>query len=126
VVPHPALYRLAVFGPLFLVELTTIALLSLTPAAVLSRVAVQTVGVMSNGFAGWALAGFAFPSTPVSFTFNGFVETSSLPRDGWLVLPALVSKSDRQDAPPGPMWVDEAIDAHGCAAGRSSCPALAV
>ena len=70
VVPHPALYRLVFFGPLFLVELTTIALLSLAPGAVFSRVAVQTFGVMLMVFAGWALAGFAFPSTPVSFTFN--------------------------------------------------------
>jgi hypothetical protein len=70
VVPHPWLYRLAFFGPLFLVELTTIAFLSLAPGAVLSRVAVQTFAVMLIVFAGWALAGFAFPSTPVSFTFN--------------------------------------------------------
>lgn len=70
VVPHPALYRLVFFGPLFLVELTTIALLSLAPGPVLSRIAVQTFGVMLVVFSGWALAGFAFPSTPGSFTFN--------------------------------------------------------
>jgi hypothetical protein len=70
VAPHPTLYRLVFFGPLLLVELTTIALLSLTPGAVLSRVAVNTFAVMVIVFAGWALAGFAFPSTPVSFTFN--------------------------------------------------------
>jgi hypothetical protein len=70
VAPHPALYRLAFFGPLFLVELTTIALLTLAPGAALSRVTVLTFGLMLIVFAGWALAGFAFPSTPVPFTFN--------------------------------------------------------
>jgi hypothetical protein len=62
VAPHPALYRLAFFGPLFLVELTTIALLCLAPGAALSRVAVKTFGVMLLVFAGWALAGS--PSRP--------------------------------------------------------------
>jgi hypothetical protein len=70
VLPHPALYRAVFFGPLFLVELTTIACLSLAPGAVLSRVAVQTYGVMLMVFAGWALTGFGFPSTPAAFTFN--------------------------------------------------------
>jgi hypothetical protein len=70
VLPHPALYRLVFFGPLFLLELTTIAFLSLAPGVVLSRVAVHTFGVMFIVFAGWALAGFGFPSTPVAFTFN--------------------------------------------------------
>ncbi len=68
--PHPGLYRAAFFGPLFLVELTTMALLLLAPAAVLSRAAMLTLAAMLVVFAGWATVGFGFPSSPTTLAFN--------------------------------------------------------
>ena len=70
VAPHPGLYRAMFFGPLVLVELTTMALLVLAPAAVVSRAGVVTVGAMLLVFAGWALVGFGFPSTSATLAFN--------------------------------------------------------
>jgi hypothetical protein len=68
--PDPWLYRVEFFAPLFLVEITTISLLSLAPAVTLSRVFAQSFAVMLAVFAGWALIGFGFPSTPATFAFN--------------------------------------------------------
>lgn len=118
VVPHPALYRLAFFGPLFLVELTTIALLCVAPGPLLSRVAVQTFGVMLIVFAGWAVAGFAFPSTPVSFTFNAsskllaFLAMLGLFFPHWF--PNAIGKIRRR----GRSGSTGATVAHGCAGSR--------
>jgi hypothetical protein len=68
--PDPALYRVVFFAPLFLVEVTTISLLTLSPAARLSRATFFSFALMLAVFAGWALAGFGYPSAPVPFAFN--------------------------------------------------------
>ena len=68
--PNPAFYRAVFFAPLFLLEITTVSLLVLAPGARMSRVAVLTFALMLGVFAGWALLGFAYPSTPSAIAFN--------------------------------------------------------
>jgi hypothetical protein len=68
--PDPALYRVLFFAPLFLVEFTTLALLTLSPMVRLSRAAFFFVALMLAVFAVWGLSGFAYPSMPVPFALN--------------------------------------------------------
>jgi hypothetical protein len=68
--PDPALYRVLFFAPLFLVEFTTLALLSLSPLVRLSKAAFFAFALMLLIFAVWALFGFGFPSSPLPFAFN--------------------------------------------------------
>ena len=70
VAPDPALYRVLVFAPLFLVEFTTLALLALSPLVRLSQVAFFAFAVMLLIFAVWALSGLGYPSAPLPFAFN--------------------------------------------------------
>jgi hypothetical protein len=70
VAPDPALYRVLFFAPLFLVEFTTLALLSLSPLVRLSRAACFAFALMLLVFAVWALFGLGYPSTPLPFAFN--------------------------------------------------------
>jgi hypothetical protein len=68
--PDPALYRVLFFAPLFLVEVTTLALLTLSPMVRLSRAALFCFALMLGVFAVWGLSGFAFPSGLAPFTLN--------------------------------------------------------
>jgi hypothetical protein len=70
--PDPALYRACFFGPLVLVELTTLSLLTVTPTATakLSRPACCCLALMLTVFAVWALAGFGYPSAPFPYAMN--------------------------------------------------------
>lgn len=68
--PHPVLYRVLFFAPLFLVEITTLWLLTLSPMARLSRATFYSFALMLAVFAGWALTGFGYPSTPAPIIFN--------------------------------------------------------
>ena len=70
VAPDPALYRVLFFAPLFLVEFTTLALLSLSPLVRLSRAAFFAFALMLLIFAVWALFGLGYPSAPLPFAFN--------------------------------------------------------
>jgi hypothetical protein len=67
--PDPALYWgliLVTFG----VEVTTLALLSLSPLVRLSRATFIAVALMLLIFGIWALFGFGQPSSPLPFAFN--------------------------------------------------------
>lgn len=68
--PDPALFRALFFAPLFLVEATTLSLLTFSPMVKVSRTALFSFALMLAVFAAWALTGFAYPSSPVSLTFN--------------------------------------------------------
>jgi hypothetical protein len=68
--PDPAGYRALFFLPLFAIELTTLALLTLSPMVRLSRATFWSFAAMLAVFAVWALFGFGYPSTPVSITLN--------------------------------------------------------
>jgi hypothetical protein len=68
--PHPALYRVLFFAPLFLIEVLTLALLTVSPAVRLSRAALTCFALMLAVFAVWGLSGFGYPSAPVPFALN--------------------------------------------------------
>jgi len=70
VAPDPAVYRVLFFAPLFLVEFTTLALLSLSPLVRVSRMAFFAFALMLVSFAVWALFGLGYPSVPLAFGFN--------------------------------------------------------
>ena len=113
--PDPALYRVLFFIPLFLVEFTTLALLTLSPMVRLSRATFFFFALMLAVFAAWGLSGFAYPSAPVPFALNvlskilAFVATLNL----FLPQRALASAPDElrvlhpaSSQPPKPVRVD--------------------
>ena len=61
----PVLYRQIFFLPLFLVELSTLSLLTLLPSMRVTAQACCAVAAMFVVFAAWAVIGFAFPSEPL-------------------------------------------------------------
>jgi len=69
IAPGRALYWLLVVAAFFL-ELTTLALLSLSPLVRLPRAAFFAFALMLLIFAVWALFGFGYPSAPLPFAFN--------------------------------------------------------
>lgn len=68
--PDPALYRTAFFAPLFLIEITTLALLMWSPLVRLTRATFYAYALMLAVFAIWALTGFAYPGTPLPYALN--------------------------------------------------------
>jgi len=68
--PDPALYRAVFFAPLFLVEITTLALLTWSPMVRLTKATSFAFALMLAVFAVWALAGFDYPSTPLPYALN--------------------------------------------------------
>ena len=69
--PTPAiLYTLLFFLPLFLVEISSFAMLTLSPALQLSRYTLFFLAAMFLIFAVWAFFGFAYPLTPLPTAFN--------------------------------------------------------
>jgi hypothetical protein len=68
--PDPALYRALFFVPLFLIEITTLLLLRLSPMVRLTRATFFSFALMLGVFAAWALSGFGYPSAPLPTTLN--------------------------------------------------------
>lgn len=68
--PDPAFYRALLNVPLFLVSLTTLLLLSLSPMVRLTRATFFVLALMLVVFAAWALSGFGYPSAPLPTTLN--------------------------------------------------------
>jgi hypothetical protein len=58
------------FAPLFLIEVMTLSLLTLSPMVRLSRTTFFWFALMLAVFAVWGLFGFAYPSAPVPFALN--------------------------------------------------------
>lgn len=69
--PAPTLFRLLFFLPLFLVEISTSSLLTLSPLTRLSKYTMFSLAGMFFVFAVWALFGFSYPSDPIPFVLNG-------------------------------------------------------
>jgi len=67
---YPMLYRQLFFLPLFLVELSTISLLTLLPSMRVTASACYAVAAMFAVFAVWAALGFAFPAEPLPLALN--------------------------------------------------------
>jgi hypothetical protein len=68
--PDPAAYRALFFVPLFLVELTTLWLLTLSPMVRLSRSTFFSFAAMLAVFAVWSLVGFDYPSAAAPIALN--------------------------------------------------------
>ena len=69
--PTPAvLFTLLFFLPLFLVEITSFAMLALSPLMQLSRYTLLLLAGMFLIFAVWAIFGFAYPSAPLPIALN--------------------------------------------------------
>jgi len=68
--PNPALYRALFFLPLFIVELSTISLLTLLPSVRITRQASFALAAMFAVFAVWAVFGFGPPAAPLPKTLN--------------------------------------------------------
>jgi hypothetical protein len=68
--PDPAMYRALFFVPLFLIEITTLLLLRLSPMVRLTRATFFSFALMLGVFAVWALPGFGYPSAPLPTALN--------------------------------------------------------
>jgi hypothetical protein len=73
----PVSVTLPFFLPLFLVVISTISLLSLSPLTSLSNYAFFSLGGMFIVFGVWAFFGFSYPSNPLSFSLNGISKVLS-------------------------------------------------
>jgi hypothetical protein len=67
---HPMLYRMLFFLPLFLIEFSTVSLLTLLPSMRVTASAAYAVAAMFLIFAVWAAFGFAFPAEPLPLALN--------------------------------------------------------
>ena len=67
---HPMLYRQLYFLPLFLVQFSTVSLLTLLPSMRVTAYASYAVAGMFVVFAIWAAFGFAFPAEPLPLALN--------------------------------------------------------
>jgi hypothetical protein len=69
--PQPAaLYTALFFLPLFIWEVSSYALVTLSPAAKVSRYTLFCLAAVFWVFAVWALFGFAYPSQPIPLALN--------------------------------------------------------
>jgi len=96
--PHPALYRVLFFAPLFLIEITTLSLLTLSPMVRLSRATFFSLALMLAVFAVWALPGFGYPSTPVTYTLNVISKLLAFVTILTLFLPRARARAEEQQA----------------------------
>jgi hypothetical protein len=70
VLPHPGLWRLLFFAPLFAVELCTIVLLLAVPGIRITRWTLLALAAQFLTFALWASIGFGFPHHPLTYLAN--------------------------------------------------------
>jgi hypothetical protein len=69
--PHPGvLFTLLFFLPLFLVEILSFVMLSLSPLMRLTRMSLFLLASMFLIFAAWAVFGFAYPAAPIPIAMN--------------------------------------------------------
>lgn len=68
--PSPALYRQLFFLPLFMIELSTISLLTLLPSMRITGYALYALAGMFAVFAVWAIFGFGFPDESLPRALN--------------------------------------------------------
>jgi hypothetical protein len=67
---YPMLYRYLFFLPWFLVEFSTVSLLTLLPSMRVTGYAAYALAGMFTVFALWAAFGFAFPAEPLPLALN--------------------------------------------------------
>lgn len=98
--PAPAaLYALLFFLPLFLIEILSFALLTLSPFTNVSRTTLFLLAGMFFVFAVWAAFGFGYPSTPVPFALNSLAKVIAFATAASLFLPRQRAAKAGMDAP---------------------------
>ena len=86
--PTPALqYTLLFFLPLFILEIASFSLLTLSPLTKISKLTLFSLGAMFFVFAIWALFGFSYPSSPIPFALNSISKVLSFVTAITLFLP---------------------------------------
>ena len=86
--PEPATqYTLLYFLPLFLVEISSFSLLTLSPLTNLSKSTLFSLAAMFFVFAIWALFGFSYPSQPLPIALNAVSKVLSFVAATTLFLP---------------------------------------
>jgi hypothetical protein len=75
--PNPALYKQLFFLPLFIVEISTMALLTLAPMVKVSKHSLYCLAGMFFVFAVWALLGFHYPNEPAAYALNAMSKVLS-------------------------------------------------
>jgi hypothetical protein len=100
--PDPAFYRALFFLPLFLIEITTLSLLTMSPMVKLSKGALFSLASMLAVFAVWALFGFAYPSALIPTALNVVSKLLAFVTVLCLFLPqrARAATQDPRPAPP--------------------------
>jgi hypothetical protein len=83
----PGLYRMLLFGPLILTGITTLALLTLSPAVRVQRATLWCFAGMLALFAAWSLFGFGYPSAPGPIALNALSKILALVTAMTLFLP---------------------------------------
>ena len=68
--PSPTLFRALYFLPLFLIEFSTMLLVTFSPLAKLSKYTMFSLAGMFLVFAAWASIGFPYPSDPIPTLLN--------------------------------------------------------
>jgi hypothetical protein len=91
--PHPALYRTLFFAPLILTELSTVALLTLSPVVRVSKASIWCFAFMLAVFAAWSLFGFAYPGTPAPLALNVVSKILAFATAATLFMPERGTKS---------------------------------
>lgn len=102
--PDPTAYRILFFAPLFAVEITTLALLTASPALRLTRLTFWCFAAMLAVFAVWSLVGFAYPSAPAPFALNVVSKILGLLTGLSLFLPDRALRSTPELAPAPRAW----------------------
>ena len=101
--PHPALYRALFFLPLFLIEITTLSLLTMSPMVKLSRGTLFSLASMLAVFAVWGLFGFAYPSAPIPTVLNVLSKILAFVTVLCLFLPQRAKASTQDPRPAQPI-----------------------
>jgi hypothetical protein len=115
--PDPALYRAVFFVPLFLIEITTLLLLRLSPMVRLTRATFFSFALMLGVFAVWALSGFGYPSAPLPTALNIVSKILAFVTVLTLFLP-------QRPAPGQPAQPDSDQQAQPAGSGRAASPGL--
>lgn len=93
--PAPAaLFTPLFFYPLFLIEISSFAMLMLSPVMKLSRYTLFFLAAMFLVFAVWALFGFAYPAWPVPIALNMLAKVLAFATAVSLFLPQGKSQPD--------------------------------
>jgi hypothetical protein len=85
--PVSAQTMLLFFLPVFLLELSSFSLLTLSPAMKVTNIALFSLAAMFLAFSAWALIGFSYPSSRGPFTLNAVSKVLSFATAIALFLP---------------------------------------